>query len=190
MTPTGATAKGTARRAQVLDAATALLVEHGQSALTLRTVADRVGIRLSNVQYYFATRDGLVAALLEHYLTETLARLAEPLSTRSLPEVVRQLLDEQCDRAASVLFAEVWSLAGHSAEIEAAVRSFYRRYEELVGEQLSAVRPDLSRADRAARARVFVLLLEGASLFRAGVAGDRDDASDRLLHELATGLLG
>ncbi|GAB3838605.1 TetR/AcrR family transcriptional regulator [Dactylosporangium cerinum] len=189
MSQAGATTKGAARRSQILDAATAILVEEGQGHLTLRSVADRVGIRLSNVQYYFKTRDSLVAALLEHYLTGTLQRLSAPLSVLTLPEVVRRVLDEQCDRNASVFFTELWSLAGHRPQIEAAVRTFYRTYESLVAEQLRAARPELPPAELAARARVFVMLLEGAQLFRAGVAADPDAPSDALLYKIATGLL-
>lgn len=158
---------------------------HHHDQLTL----SGIGIRLSNVQYYFPTRDTLVAALLDHYLTETLMRLSEPLASQSLHQVVRRVLDEQCDRASSVLFTELWSLAGHSREVEGAVRAFYLKYESLVVDQLRIVRPDLSPTDLHSRARVFVLLLEGASLFRAGVAGDRDNASDGLLYETAVGLL-
>src|SRR5689334_13484450 len=45
--------RGQRRVAEILLAARAVMVEDGYAALTTRKVAERVGVRQSNVQYYF-----------------------------------------------------------------------------------------------------------------------------------------
>jgi AcrR family transcriptional regulator len=188
-TTTGMTPKGDARRKAILDAATAVLVEDGHAGLSLRAVAGRAEIRLSNLQYYYRTREGLVAALLDRQLTEALERLREPLATSDAEELVRRLLADQCDRSAVVLFTEVWALAGRDLEVGVAVRDFYLRYQGLVERTVTVFRPDLAPHEISSRSRVFICLLEGASMFRAGVTAERDDESDRLLAATAIALL-
>lgn len=51
------------RREQLLDAAVEVLVREGLDALTLRDVATQAGVRLSTLQYIFASRSDLVSAL-------------------------------------------------------------------------------------------------------------------------------
>lgn len=185
----GTTPKGGARRTAILDAATAVLVEEGHAGLSLRAVAGQAQIRLSNLQYYYRTREDLVAALLDRQLTEALERLRDPLASADVEELVRRLLAEQCDRSAVALFTEVWALAGHDPDVAAAVRDFYRKYQDLVAGTVATFHPELADHEISARARIFICLLEGASMFRSGIAAARDDESDRLLAATAIALL-
>ena len=59
------TSKGLATRQRILEAARAILVDEGFERLILREVADRCGMTLGNLQYYFATRDDLLATLIQ-----------------------------------------------------------------------------------------------------------------------------
>lgn len=57
------------RREQLLDAAVEVLVREGLDELTLRDVATQAGVRLSTLQYIFASRADLVSALTERVLS-------------------------------------------------------------------------------------------------------------------------
>lgn len=59
--------KGRARVKQILDAATALLIEEGYGQFTMRQLSERLDIRLSNLQYYFPSRTLLIQKLLERF---------------------------------------------------------------------------------------------------------------------------
>src|SRR5215467_13278285 len=74
---TAVQAKGQHRVAEILGAARAVMVEDGYAALTTRKVAERVGVRQSNVQYYFPAKVDLVRALFEDSMVRTTRAVAE-----------------------------------------------------------------------------------------------------------------
>ncbi len=57
---------GDRRRHDLLDAAFALIAEHGLEGLRTRDIAARAGVNISTLHYYFGTKEALVAALVEY----------------------------------------------------------------------------------------------------------------------------
>ena len=190
------TSKGAQKRTELLDAAEEILLTSGYAELSMRAVATAAGVRLGHLQYYFPSRADLVAAVLNRALDRSMARL-EPLLTGDrtvdCPEpvdVVRMLLAEQDDTCVIRLFTELWALAALDDTVAEAVRSFYRAYQDQVAAFLQHQQPDLPIETCQARAAVFTMLIEGAALFRSGVAAHRSPATDDELIAFATGLLG
>src|SRR5687768_1274135 len=72
--------KGQTRETEILAAARELLAGEIGEQFTLRNVADQVGMRLSHLQYYFATKGDLVRALLGSVAAEYSARTADVLA--------------------------------------------------------------------------------------------------------------
>ncbi len=107
---------------------------------------------------------------------------------RSL-EHLRPLLAEHDDVHLVRLFAELWALAARDDTVAAAVRAFYDDYQEQVAAFLHARHPGLSDAFCQARARMFVMLMEGSALFRSGIAACRTEAANAQLVAVATTLL-
>jgi AcrR family transcriptional regulator len=60
-------AKGTARRAQILAEMIRLIGEHGVDASSLRTVAGGLGLSQAALRHYFPTRDDLLVAVYREY---------------------------------------------------------------------------------------------------------------------------
>lgn len=217
MSPAGSgagTGKGAQRRAALLDTAEELLVTAGSAELSMRAVAAAAGVRLGHLQYYFPSRADLVAAVLERVLTRTEQRLAPLLAPApdggggddgpgggsggegagpdpavADARLVRALLADQDDPRLVRLFAEVWALAAGEESVAAAVRAFYRDYRDRVAAFVAARSPGLTPEECRARAQVFLMLVEGASLFRSGLAGERDPAADEELVRTARALL-
>ncbi|MGY0465618.1 TetR/AcrR family transcriptional regulator [Kitasatospora sp. cg17-2] len=187
--------KGAERREALLDAAEEVLVAEGGPEWTMRAVAAAAGVRLGHLQYYFPTHAELVAAVLERVLRRSAERLAPLLaadddSPGAASGVVTTLLAEQEDARLMRLFVEVWALAARDTTVAAAVHGFYGDYRTQVTAFLARRHPDLPEEERRARAGVFIMLVEGASLFRSGVAGERDPATDEALVRTALALLG
>ncbi len=79
VTSAASTPKGERRRAALVEAASALLVEGGFDAVRHRAVAERAKLPLASTTYYFDSLDDLVAAAVEHYSRYELAQGRERL---------------------------------------------------------------------------------------------------------------
>ena len=66
------------RRAQLLDAALAVIRRDGAQALTLDAVAAEAGVSKGGVLYHFATKRALIDGLVDRWLDDFEARLGRP----------------------------------------------------------------------------------------------------------------
>jgi TetR/AcrR family transcriptional repressor of nem operon len=69
------------RRTQIMDAATACLIEKGVSALTMDDVASRAGVAKGTLYLYFSSKADLLGALQERELSGLMEWSIEALST-------------------------------------------------------------------------------------------------------------
>jgi AcrR family transcriptional regulator len=173
---TAVQAKGQHRAQEILRAARAVLISDGYPALTTRKVAERVGIRQSNVQYYFPAKVDLVRALFEEAMAESARALARRMAEGRMSPRQRmiwtldQFLLSQESREEQIFLRELWALAAHDAEVAEVMNSFYRRWIDLAAANLLEVNPDLGLRRAQRRALLVVSLVDGLSIFR-GAAG-------------------
>ncbi|WP_338870942.1 TetR/AcrR family transcriptional regulator [Myxococcus stipitatus] len=167
-------AKGHERVERILDAAMDVLVEDGYAGLSLRGVAQRAGLSLGNLQYYFPAKQDVVRALLSRYLEGTIRRVRERMEgggkepARRLRHALDSILEDQESPRHFQLFAELWALAARDAMVADALRVFYAGYREGLVELLQALTPGLTPARRERRAALLMAFFEGLSLFRGG----------------------
>ncbi|MFC9819909.1 TetR/AcrR family transcriptional regulator [Streptomyces erythrochromogenes] len=192
--PSAPTPKGHQRRAALLDAAEHVLGSAGGAELTMRAVADAAGVRLGHLQYYFPARSDLLAALLDRILTASLARVAAlgeaGDAAGDLAAVLDALLGDHDDPSLVRLFTEVWAMAAHDEDAAGAVRAFYAAYAGHVARFVRDRSPGLDPVAAHSRAEVFVMLMEGAALFRSGIAGRAAPVTDAVLRRTLLDLLG
>ncbi|ABF91391.1 transcriptional regulator, TetR family [Myxococcus xanthus DK 1622] len=169
-------AKGTERVASILDAATDTLVEEGHSGLTLRRVAQRAGLSVGNLQYYFPAKQDVVRALLARYLEAASQRVHARVEEggrapmERLRRAVEALLEDQESPRHCQLFAELWALAARDEMVADALAVFYAGFRAGVVALLRELAPGLSPSRLERRAALVVAFLEGLSLFRGGGA--------------------
>ena len=86
-----------ARRRQIIDAVVDLTVTGGLQAATFRTIAERAGVSVRLVQYYFGDKDGLLAETLSHVGRSAVDRIARALDAadRDSPRDVLTTICEQ-----------------------------------------------------------------------------------------------
>lgn len=164
--------KGQQRAEEILRAARGVLIAEGYPALTTRKVAQRVGIRQSNVQYYFPTKVDLVRALFEAAMAESSQALARRMAEGRMSP--RQRLIWSLDHflrahkspEEQTFQRELWALAAHDADVAVVMSTFYKRWIDLAAANLLEVNPALGvrRAQRCAL--LVVSLVDGLSLFR------------------------
>lgn len=75
--------RNTIDREHVLKAAEALVSEQGSGALTIAAVAEAAGITKGGVQSCFGSKEALIAAMLQRWLTEYELQFAQSLADRT-----------------------------------------------------------------------------------------------------------
>jgi AcrR family transcriptional regulator len=189
--------KGRHRVDEILHAARAVVVEDGCAALTTRKVAERVGVRQSNVQYYFPTKLDLVRALFDDSMARTARVVAERFAAgRASPEArllggIEHFLETHHSREEQRFLRELWALAAHDPEVAQVMNQFYRRWVDLTARNLVLINPALDRHRAQRRALLIVSVVDGLSLFRGvtelghpSVRGIEDELRD-LVRRLA-----
>lgn len=177
------TQKGATRREEILEAASALLLEEGYARFSARGVAARAGLRLSHVQYYFQSPASILAELLDRFVhrygEEILSRFTAGKgdADERLYHALDYLLNDEAYRRDCGLFMiEVAGFAARDEVIAAALARYYEIYLTLFTDIARALVPSLPARERTRRARQCLALIEGMSMTRPhmGAKGEAD----------------
>lgn len=154
--PAAPTAKGERRRAELADAAAAIVREEGPGALTHRAVAARAGASLSATTYYFTGLDDLLTAAGEALVTTWVEHARSVAAQAAAQDVARRA---SADQAAHLLASAVLPPGDDDA-----VRA---HYEHLLG---AGRVPALARAIAAGREDLDAVVAEVVRLVGADVS--------------------
>lgn len=128
------------RRQQLIEAAIRLMWSQGVERVTLRDIAKEADAPLASVHYCFESKDLLMQAAVEHWLTEFVGNLVEdiPVEGGLRPVVLRiagafwDALEANPPNVLAQLEAVLWAVRDR-AEHDLA-RMIYERYAEVVGD--------------------------------------------------------
>lgn len=172
-----ATPKGRGRLEEVLDATERLVQERGLEGVTLRAVANEVGISVGNLQYYTPTRADLFAAVFQR-VTDSFEAGAQAAVTsddprKCLEQLLRYWLRTHLDPD-QPLFWHLWAFSAHDAHAAKVMSRMYRPLLAEVARLIRAANPALSRRAAHDAAAAIASMLEGSSIFlgRGEPAGD------------------
>lgn len=104
---------------KILDAATDLMIQEGYSQCTMNELSKRLGIRLSNLQYYFPLREQLIHKLLQRFLDNDMQRI-DAVSARNTPArkrlltMVDYLLKGLESEDSCKIFWELWAMSARA----------------------------------------------------------------------------
>lgn len=162
------TPKGSTTRDRILDAARDRLIEHGIDRFALRELADSLEIKLSNLQYYFKTREALVLQVLEEEAERDRAviktRQQELKDPRDAFRAIVQDLITRWRGDSGVLFSTLGMMAIHNKEYRKLYRSIYANFYLELEEPLRRLVPGLAESEIALRARLITALIDGAPM--------------------------
>ncbi|MEU7292657.1 TetR/AcrR family transcriptional regulator [Streptomyces exfoliatus] len=170
-TPRGPYAKTSAKRRKILEAALAAYEEAGSRSVSVRDIAQRVGMTDAGVLHHFGNREGLLTAVLEARDAEAVACFGDPIEN---PPAALEILAHNAATPGLVkLFVDV---AAAAAEPEHPAHDFFtRRYERYrdglsgmlartAGSDTPAAPADRSELDADWAARVLLAVTDGLQL--------------------------
>lgn len=185
---------GKKRISDILNAAQSVLISGGYAQLTLRRVAGEAGLQLRHLQYYFKTKDQLLAALIKHvcdsYIQKSrlLIEQSEASPKEQFLKCIDYLIEDNKDVGSNTLFFEFWAMACHDEFVNQQLDELYIAYREFIASLIAEWRPGLSDQSVNRRALQIVILLEGATLF-IGRNKPKHRVSDGIEHELRKNII-
>jgi AcrR family transcriptional regulator len=125
-------------RTLILDAARSRLLADGYAGLSTRKVADEAGVPLSQLHYYFGSKQGLILALFEEENQRRLERqrrlYAEDAPLWQRYERACDYLEDDLDSGYVRVLQEMIAAGWSNPEVGAAVRQLVGAWYELLAE--------------------------------------------------------
>jgi len=158
---------------RVLRAAIRLFIKAGGSGFTTRGVAKEAGLSLGAVQYFFRTRDQLMAAMLDQFLSDYRSaydRLAEQLPFNGearLMGALEYLVADAWRPDARRFFFNLCALSCHNAFVARLFNEVYAHHRRRIAGFIGAARPNLTEQQCYDFALEVAALLEGLMVYTA-----------------------
>lgn len=127
------------RRAEILEAAARLALEEGLERITLRAVADRLGVRPGLISHYFPAAEDLVVAAVSLALAGEREQL---LPLEGAPLARMAFLVRRVESGAADELARLWLNARHLARFIPALASAIEEQESLDRDRMMALIED------------------------------------------------
>jgi AcrR family transcriptional regulator len=194
------TGKHTAQR--VIDAARDLLMDEGCDQFSMRNVAARASMRLSNVQYYYPTRDDLIRALFRDADARYRGAYAEVMRASAAGDRVARFeavidfnLRDIAQSRTRRFFIQFWALLNRLDGKSAGLLSeFYAIDIQQLCERIAELVPRTGAAEVRRRATLLAALIEGLMVVRSAHSPKAADmrrlaaAAKRLALQIALGV--
>jgi len=160
--------RGEASRRRILETAAKILATEGLERFVLREIAKRADMQLGNLQYYFATRDDLLEAVIRAEFEHNLATI------RSLDDRATSIKD-YVEQFSDLLIREYTGIGGNIWPVLTLLHLHNRRFRQL-SEEISQQHFDTlidamrrfgvsgGTATLREKARLITAVIDGASL--------------------------
>lgn len=162
------TTKGMSTRDRIVGAARSRLIDAGYDALVVRELADELGIKLGNLQYYFKTREALVLHVMEQEAARDVAMIqAITAETGEARESFRRIVKELVTRwrgKSGVLFSMLATLAVHSKSFNRVYRDNYANFYGALAQPIRQMNPHLPDSEIELRVRLVTALIDGSPM--------------------------
>ncbi|QBY55421.1 TetR/AcrR family transcriptional regulator [Cupriavidus oxalaticus] len=167
--PDSLRAQGLRTRNAIVRVARKLLLEGGSLDFSLRAVALGAGISISNLQYYFPTRQAVLRAIMAPIIDAYLEDLKRALDSRVSPrESLDALLEKTLSDARNVKDAALWwhfvSLSSTDPECARMYEEWYDTLTRGIAELVRSINPELKTADSLHVASLLIALADGLAL--------------------------
>lgn len=179
---------------KIVECAYEILGTESYEQLTMQGIAKRLGIRLSNVQYYFSSRADLIAALLDHnnqlYFEqwETIFNSLEDDPEQLFRAFVTFNLTDTKRESTRHFFIQLWPLLSTADDYSGSLlKEMYEPQMSRLMELIINLSPGLSETEARIRAELIASMLEGFMVTTPAAMGSKqkDKRRDELTMEAA-----
>lgn len=162
-------AQGLRTRNTIINVARQLLLEGGSLEFTLREVALRAEISISNLQYYFPTRLAVLRAvvepIVEAYLGDLRRALAGGASSRDTLDVLAERAIRDAKNAErTALWCHFLSLTAIDPECSRMLEDWYETVTREIAQLIRDASPDCGPAESSHRATLLMAMADGLAL--------------------------
>jgi AcrR family transcriptional regulator len=169
----GTTDKGFERAHEILDAARHIFATEGYAGLSMRRVATEVGVSLSNVQHYYASKDMLVEAVMLYTMNmfqektdHIINAMAHASRAEQFQSTVDMFLQELSNPITVAVFFESWALATRNQFASSLMNKMLNRERKAIFKLIQGISPNISDDQYQIRAALIVAQIHGLLLFR------------------------
>ena len=167
--PEGLRAQGLRTRNAIVRVARKLLLESGSLEFSLRAVALGAGISISNLQYYFPTRQAVLRAvmapIIDSYIEDLNRALENGASPReSLDALLQKVLSDARNAKDSALWWHFVSLASTDPECARMFDEWYDKLTRGIAELVRGVNPKFKMTESLHTASLLIALADGLAL--------------------------
>lgn len=162
------TDKGQIRTQEILKTAQYILASEGYAGLSMRGVANQLGISLSTVQHYYASKEALVEALLTYVMDNyqtAVAQVMNAMRDKSQLErfttIVDMILIEIRRPETFGVLAEIYALSNRLPFAARLVEAVYARERKEIFKLIYGLEPKISKAECKLRAAIIVVQIHG-----------------------------
>ena len=171
------TSKGLSTRERIVEAARKQLVEQGYDQFVMRELADVLGIKLGNLQYYFKTREALILHVIEAESARDILTIHAHQQRRiSAEEVFRAIVQDLVERwrgDSGLLFSTLCTLSLHNKAYKRLYLAVYADFYRALEGPLRDLNPTISDEEVALRVRLITALIDGSPM-QTGIGSVED----------------
>ncbi len=171
---------------KIVDCGLMLLKSEGDYGVTMRQVAVRAEMSLSNVQYYFKNKDELLKAMADRYFKaciEDVEGLNPVASNTKQKQALAKMLKGFLSHGLEIsemchIFREYWAIATRNEEIERYLKDYYVSLSAVLTEKLRPISTNENALSDAVS--VIIPFVEGYSITALSVPRDINQVTDIL----------
>lgn len=157
-----------ARRAHIMDAASACARKSGFHGASMATIAQTAGLSVGQIYRYFANKEAIIEGIVARDKAEMLAWFDEVQDEEDLVAAIvghcAQAVDEHFDRDRAALNLEVVAEAARNDAVARIVEAADEEKRAVGSKILNRTAPDIGPRERAARHAVMSMLFEGMTV--------------------------
>ncbi len=194
------TVRQRARKDEILAAARRILIEEGHHRLTLRNVAENVGIKLASLQYHFPNKRELLTALMDSgndtyqgLVASLLSDLDSSAEDQAVSGMLERVFEEYQDERSLNFHEQMWALSVRDPQMMEQYLAGYTDIWNSAVEVIGRIDPDSTEAERRVRAALIIALVDGLETFlraeplRRNLPDSMQESVAKLIKSIARG---